>query len=71
MEEILSTEDLGHIARKTRKAVGLTQSDLAAACGVGRRFIIEMESGKETCEIAKVFLVLKMLGISLLAEQPK
>lgn len=71
MEEILSTEDLGYIARKTRKAVGLTQSDLAAACGVGRRFIIEMESGKETCEIAKVFLVLKMLGISLLAEQPK
>lgn len=71
MEEILSTEDLGYIARKTRKAVGLTQSDLAAACGVGRRFIVEMESGKGTCEIAKVFLVLKMLGISLMAEPPE
>lgn len=71
MEEILSIEDLGHIARKTRKAVGMTQSDLAAACGVGRRFIVEMESGKGTCEIAKVILVLKMLGISLMAEPPE
>lgn len=43
----------------------LTQPQLAGLCNVGVRFIVDLESGKETCQIGKVLYVLDMLGIKL------
>lgn len=60
---IKSTEDIGHMIRSTRKQLGVTQSDLALAAGTGLRFIIELEKGKETCQIGKILHVLQVLNI--------
>ncbi len=60
---IQSSIDIGHIIRKTRKQLNITQSDLALAAGTGLRFIIELEKGKSTCQIGKVLQVLQVLGI--------
>jgi len=50
--------------RQTRKNQNLTQEDLAAAAGVGIRFIRELEQGKPTC-IGKALLILTMLGLNI------
>ena len=62
---INNMQDLATIIRQTRKLQGLTQSDVAGMSGLGRRFISELESGKESAHVAKVILVLNVLGIGL------
>ncbi len=57
--------DFGELIRTTRKKQKLTQGQLAAACGVGERFVRELEKGKPSCQLAKSLLVLRMLGIKL------
>lgn len=64
---IPDASDLGHLIRDTRKAQGLTQDELAGMTGTGRRFISELENGKETSQLGKVLLVLGALGIALYA----
>jgi len=71
MEQITDAKSLGDVVKKLRKSQHLTQEQLAAACGLGRRFIVEMERGKETSRIGKVLQVLSALGISLHAADRK
>ena len=61
--KITSTSDLGKFSKEKRKSLGLTQSELALASGVGVRFIVEFENGKETAQIGKVLKILNSLGI--------
>lgn len=65
MKTLKSLSELGQIIASTRKEQGMTQEQLAAACGVGIRFIGELENGKEGCHAGKVFLVVQMLGLNL------
>lgn len=61
---------LGSIVRDERKVQGLRQSELAAACGVGVRFIVDLEAGKPTVQLGKVLQVLATLGCDLLIARP-
>lgn len=65
MTTIDSAESLGAALRAGRKRLGLTQSDLALAAGVGLRFIVELEAGKPTVRLAQVLRVVDALGGSL------
>ena len=56
-------ESIGQLIRSTRKALGVTQRDLAMTSGTGLRFIIDLEKGKPTCHLGKVLTVLHTLGI--------
>lgn len=58
-------KDLARFARKTRKRLGLTQSDLAGVSGTSVPFIVDLERGKATAQIGKVLHVLRMLGIEV------
>ena len=60
-----NTEHIGQMIRDTRKAMGVTQKDLALTSGTGLRFIIELEKGKPTCQWGKVLHVLHTLGIKI------
>ena len=64
---ISSADDLAQFVRKHRKSLGMTQVDLAGACGLGPRFVGDLERGKPTCEIGKTLHLLTMLGIELTA----
>lgn len=66
MQEIRNIQDVGQLVKQRRKALGLTQKDLAGLVGIGNRFIVDFECGKETIEFGKALLVLKMLGIKLI-----
>lgn len=63
--KILSAQDIGSIIRATRKAQGATQAEFAALCGVGVRFLSELENGKPTAELSKVLAVIQSLGLEL------
>ena len=66
----LTPEELGRIVKKERKAMGLTQADLALTSGTGMRFISDLENGKPTCQIGKTLTVLKTLGLRLALSSP-
>lgn len=66
--QIQNTKELGLIIRDARKQQGLTQEDLAGLTGTGRRFISDLEQGKETAELGKVLAVLASLGFALFAQ---
>lgn len=62
---IINATDFGKAIRVERKKAGLTQAALAAASGIGERFVRELEKGKPTCQLEKALLVAQMLGIKL------
>ena len=66
----LTPEELGRIVKKERKAMGLTQADLALTSGTGMRFISDLENGKLTCQIGKTLTVLRTLGLRLTLSSP-
>ena len=68
MQILESTEQLGKLIRKARKKQKLTQEQLAATCGVGVRFIRELEQGKNSCHLGKVMGVITMLGLSIVID---
>jgi len=57
--------NIGEAVRDARKAAGLRQDQLAASAGVGLRFVVELERGKQTAQFGKVLQVLTALGLSL------
>lgn len=67
---MLTPADIGRVVRDERKELGLRQDELAAASGVGLRFIVELERGKPTAQIGKVLAVLSALGCALQIRRP-
>ncbi|MGA8742937.1 MAG: helix-turn-helix domain-containing protein [Terracidiphilus sp.] len=65
-----TSQQIGLMIRDTRKKLGVTQKDLALTSGTGLRFVIDLERGKETCEIGKALRVLQTLGIKLTLTLP-
>ena len=57
------TRPFGRLIRSRRKALNLTQDQLALATGVGRRFLIDLEAGKTTCQLGLSLVVAEALGI--------
>jgi len=55
--------DLATKVKATRRALKLRQAELAAAAGVGVRFIVELEAGKPTIQLGKTLAVLHTLGL--------
>ncbi|MBU3679627.1 MAG: helix-turn-helix transcriptional regulator [Candidatus Kapabacteria bacterium] len=54
--------DIATFVKQRRKAVRLTQPELAEKAGVGLRFVRELEQGKETLRLDKVNQVLWLFG---------
>lgn len=65
-----NAKTLGEVVRSARKRHGLTQRDVAMACGTGLRFIIELEAGKESCHLGKALGVVRALGLRVRVEEP-
>jgi transcriptional regulator with XRE-family HTH domain len=53
----------GALIRSRRKALKMRQDQLALATGVGRRFLIELEGGKSSCQLGRSLLVADALGL--------
>ena len=66
-----SMRELGAAVAAARKKQGATQLDLAQMAGVGRRFVVELEAGKESLQAGRVLRVLRALGIGLAIKEPR
>jgi transcriptional regulator with XRE-family HTH domain len=53
----------GSLIRSHRKALKMRQDQLALATGVGRRFLIDLEAGKPSCQLGRSLLVADALGL--------
>lgn len=67
---VRSSEQLGEAVRARRKALGLTQLDIAGMGNTGNRFIVELEKGKPTLQLQKVLSMLDLLGLEVVV-RPK
>ena len=64
-------KELGEFVAKVRKEQGVTQLQLAQAASVGRRFVVELENGKETIQTGKLLKVLETLGVDVTLTTPE
>lgn len=67
---MLNVATIGQIIRDERKELSLRQDELAAASGVGLRFLVELERGKPTVQMGKVLDVISALGCELQIKRP-
>ncbi len=56
-------QHFGSLVRERREALKMRQDDLALATGVGRRFILELEAGKPSCQLGRALVVAAAVGL--------
>lgn len=66
---LTSPAAFGSMVRSARQRAGLTQSDLAHRAGVGRRFVVDVESGHPRAELGKALALLEVLDVYLYPTQ--
>jgi HTH-type transcriptional regulator / antitoxin HipB len=62
---------IGETVARVRKQQGFTQLELSQAADVGRRFVVELEAGKETIHAGKMLKVMSVLGIDFRLVEPQ
>jgi HTH-type transcriptional regulator/antitoxin HipB len=63
---ISSVNELGKTIRDARKLNHLRQAEAALLCGVGIRFLSDLERGKATAHIGPTLRVINGLGLTLI-----
>jgi HTH-type transcriptional regulator / antitoxin HipB len=59
------TSALAEQVRARRRALGLRQQEVADLAGCSERFVLSLERGKTSVQLAKVLDVLRVLGLGL------
>ena len=68
---IVSPAEIGALVRRTRKALGLTQAQVAGYSGLSERFLVELENGRTTGSMSRIHALLLQLNIHVLVgDQP-
>ena len=62
---IYTPSSLGDAIRHYRAEAGMTQAELAERAGLRRSYLSELESGKETEQVKRLFRVLRELGVRM------
>ncbi len=68
--KVVSPQALGLMLQQARLAVGLTQQQLADELSVSQRYVWEMESGKQSLAMTRLFAIMRRTGMTLTAEIP-
>lgn len=65
LTEVTSAKALGKAIREARTKMGLQQAPAALLCGVGIRYLSDLENGKETVRLEQALKVIAGLGLVL------
>jgi y4mF family transcriptional regulator len=65
MEATMTPAELGAAIRARRRALRITQDDLAVSIGVSRRVIGQLENGKETAHVGIVLRAARAVGLNV------
>jgi HTH-type transcriptional regulator/antitoxin HipB len=68
---IRTAAEVALLVREERTRQRISQDELAARAGVSRKWVSELESGKDTVELALALRALNALGIGFRVEVPK
>jgi len=60
-----NSNDFGHVLCVRRRALNLTQEDVAGVIGVNRRVVSELERGKGTVRLEIALELARALGLDL------
>ena len=61
--DFFGVEELGRAIKKVRTLRGLTQHELAMQTNTSTKFISNVENGKNTAQLGKVLLLVRVLGM--------
>ncbi|MFC8039992.1 helix-turn-helix domain-containing protein [Paenarthrobacter sp. NPDC057355] len=64
----MSAEAIGHAIRERRKARGYTQQALAESIGASRKFVVDLEAGKEGASFGLALKAMQLLGLGIRPE---
>ena len=62
---MVDAKTIGQFVARVRKEQHVTQLELSQAANVGRRFVVELEKGKDTLQVGKMLKVLDTLGVDM------
>ena len=62
-------KEIGALVRQARKQAKLKQAEAAAMCGIGTRFLSDLENGKPTLHLGKTLQVMKAFGLVILIKK--
>ena len=62
------TPTLGQILQQIRMQRGISQRELAGMLGISQKWVWEMEQGKPGLLMDRLFLILEMIDVKLIAE---
>jgi HTH-type transcriptional regulator/antitoxin HipB len=60
---VANVRDLGNLVRDRRRQLNLTQTELAVRAKVSRRWLSELEAGKQSTDFGLVLRTLRALGL--------
>jgi y4mF family transcriptional regulator len=61
--------DLGRVVRERRRALDLSQEQLADRAGVSRQWVVALEAGKERAELGLTLRLLRSLDLNVFVEE--
>lgn len=63
-----SPKQLGNIIQRTRRQLGLTQTDLANLAGLRQEKVSKIESGQDGAKLSTIFALLAALNLEITVE---
>jgi HTH-type transcriptional regulator/antitoxin HipB len=68
---VASPQALGRLLQQSRLARGLSQQQVADRLGISQSYVSELESGKTSLALMRIFEILRLTGMTLEAEIPE
>lgn len=68
---VTSPQALGRLLQQARLARGLSQQQLAAELGISQAYVSELESGKTSLALLRIFDIMRLTGMTLHATIPE
>ena len=66
-----SPQALGRLLQQSRLAQGLSQQQVAERLGISQSYVSELESGKTSLALMRIFEIMRLTGMTLQAEIPE
>lgn len=68
---VASPQALGRLLQQSRLARGLSQQQVADRLGISQSYVSELESGKTSLALMRIFEIMRLTGMTLQAEIPE
>lgn len=69
--DVASPQALGRLLQQARLAHGLSQQDVAEQLAISQAYVSELESGKSSLALTRIFEIMRLTGMKLTAEVPE